>query len=1355
MSEQLHSRESLGDEQLAEQLGYVADEIANRVAERRPVDLSDYMTRYPHLADVLPTVFASVRGLSSWCEELPEGQDDDSQGMQLGDYRLERELGRGGMGIVYEAEQLSLRRQVAVKVFPFASVLEPNKLKRFKNEALAAATLEHPHIVPVYGVGVDRSTHFYAMRLISGSTLADAIHRFHSEDGSSADPLESRSLSKTAGTSDPREQEITTEARQSTILSRSSAERQQFQVQVASWIRDAAEALHYAHSLGVVHRDVKPTNLLIDEEQKIWVTDFGLATGVLDTHLTRTGDLLGTLAYMSPEQVSGERQILDHRADVYSLGVTLYEALTGQKPFTGGSQAELIRRVLSDDAKWPNDLHRAVSTDLRNIATKAISKDPGERYGSARAFANDLSRYLRGEAVQARPPSIWNRSSLWVKRNRVVTAAALTVFACLALATTITFVSAYRIKTSSDIVKRHLYVADLQLAAEAIEKDNIGLAQELLSRHLPTGGNDLRGFTWHFLWKKSHPAEYKLAGHGDEVQSVDWSPDGRQIVSVDRAGNMMLWDAASGKLARALPRWKESIVCVRYAPDGTFLALVDVDGRLALFDGQHGKLLREVQAHRECANSLHISPDSLTIATCSDDGTIRVWNSADLSQQCSMEAHGFGVYDVRFYAGGTHLASVGTDRSIWFWRLGEKQPVETITVGAHTRSLAMAPDERTIVCSVGLGELRQYDVSSYKELAQWTVSQERFYEVRYSPDGRYLVATGKDRLSRLIDSHTGDVVRTFVGHVRRVYGASFSPDGAKVVTSSADGTCSVFPTAPQATQTVERLENISRITAAFSPDGRMLAYDDRRGNFWLRDNDHGRTSLLPGTHFAGRFDFAFSADGDLATAGGPSLSWDSQQALSGREQSAPASIDLDLDGDHDLLAAVGPHVRLLFQERFGPDQWSLVRMLPLGNRREPQTLWRSTQGDGLDAVSTANADGTAKRYQLRGQHVSRSAIPLSQTQCDVQLWEDLDGDGTDEIIARIRGEEIWKLFQVVEGDARPLSELETPYFTPACLCTTDIDRDGDKDIVMALSAQGRILWYRQRSPLEFEEQGVLAESLVLPSLLIAEDVDADGTADLISVDNGNVVWLKSLAPGEFDKPKPYPHSLREMHSVRPLPANIAVWNTDDKQIRTTFPAISHNPTSVTLSSDGRSMASCGDDYVVRLRDVQTQEQRAIIRVGQRVNHLAFSPDNGMLAIATGDGCILWDVRSRSVLADLTGHESTVRRIVFSPSGKRLLTLSHDLSVGIWEAETGRLARTLFGFDGRPTCACFSIDGSTVAIGTQSGDISLWDVPTGQTLCGLARFEGQVVALSFRGDAQLLALIDNREGSAALEAFTTQ
>ena len=387
--------------------------------------------------------------------------------------------------------------------------------------------------------------------------------------------------------------------------------------------------------------------------------------------------------------------------------------------------------------------------------------------------------------------------------------------------------------------------------------------------------------------------------------------------------------------------------------------------------------------------------------------------------------------------------------------------------------------------------------------------------------------------------------------------------------------------------------------------------------------------------------------------------------------------------------------------------------------------------------------------------MSTSAIPLSQTQCDVQLWEDLDGDGTDEIIARIRGEVTLKLFQVVDGDAKVLSQLEIPCYTPACLCTTDIDRDGDKDIVMALSAQGRIVWYRQLPSLEFEPQGVLADSLVLPGLLIAEDVDSDGASDLISVDGGNVVWLKSLAPGTFDKPKPYPDSLREMQSVRSPAANIAIWNTNAKEVRTTFPAISHNPTSVTLSPDGRSIASCGDDYVVRLRDVQTQEQRAMIPIGERVNHLAFSPDNGMLAIATGDGCILSDVRSRSVLADLKGHESTVRRVVFSPSGKQLLTLSHDLSVGIWEAETGRLARTLFGFDGRPKCACFSIDGSTVAIGTQSGDISLWDVPTGQTLCGLASSEGEVVALSFRGDVQLLALIKDREGSATLESFTTQ
>lgn len=317
MSENASQSESeSNDEQLAEQLGQIAEEIADCIERGQPVDLQQYIQRNPELSDVLPGVYMSVRGLSNWDQDAfssdttSAADNQVANGIQLGDFRLAREIGRGGMGIVYEAEQLSLRRRVALKIFPFASVLEPNKLQRFKNEALASASLEHPHIVPVHSVGVDRSTHFYAMRLIEGSSLSRVIHEFHASRGgfpnSSIGGSDDRD-SRASAHADESVISTTRLATQSTVDSRSTSERNRYQKQMAGWIRDAANALHYAHDMGIVHRDVKPSNLLIDAQQKVWITDFGLATTSFGANLTLTGDVLGTLPYMSPEQASGER----------------------------------------------------------------------------------------------------------------------------------------------------------------------------------------------------------------------------------------------------------------------------------------------------------------------------------------------------------------------------------------------------------------------------------------------------------------------------------------------------------------------------------------------------------------------------------------------------------------------------------------------------------------------------------------------------------------------------------------------------------------------------------------------------------------------------------------------------------------------------------------------------------------------------------------------------------------------------------------------------------------------------------------------------------------------------------------
>jgi serine/threonine protein kinase len=418
----------------------------------------------------------------------------------LGDFRILREIGRGGMGVVYEAEQISLQRRVALKVLPFAAVLDSKQLARFKNEALAAASLDHPHIVDVLGVGCDRGMHFYAMRLIDGCTLADVIAELRSQ--------ESGARSQESGTGDQKtgavgnalrdvpesatnptlnlEPETLNSSRQSTAavlttlgLTDTSRRTPDHYRKIAALIADAADALHHAHEQGVIHRDIKPSNLMLDSRGKLWVTDFGLAHVESNTTLTMTGDLMGTLRYMSPEQATGSRLGIDHRTDIYSLGVTLYELLTLQPAFTGENRAELLRQIMSDDPSAPRKHDASIPADLETIVLKALAKEPADRYTTAADLAGDLRRYYADEQIRALPPTLGARAAKWTRRHQRMVAASI-IALCLAattFATTTAIVWHQRRLAES---RRAEADANLQEAVSAID----GMLQRVAAERL-------------------------------------------------------------------------------------------------------------------------------------------------------------------------------------------------------------------------------------------------------------------------------------------------------------------------------------------------------------------------------------------------------------------------------------------------------------------------------------------------------------------------------------------------------------------------------------------------------------------------------------------------------------------------------------------------------------------------------------------------------------------------------------------------------------------------------------------------------------------------------------------------------
>jgi tetratricopeptide (TPR) repeat protein len=424
-------RPAAGSSQGSDQfLADLVAEVTDRLHAGGRIDVEAYVARCPDRADYLRRVLPALELLEGMRssegkpgKDVAEGAGAELAGT-LGDFRLLREVGRGGMGVVYEAEQISLARRVALKLLPFAGALDAKQLQRFKNEAQAAAALHHTNIVPVHYVGCERGVHFYAMQYIDGQTLAQVIAGLRRSAGGpqappSAEPRRPAnppaSPGEPTGPNGPAADTRTVAGLATEMSHRTPG---YFQT-VARLGIQAAEGLQHAHDLGIIHRDVKPGNLLIDGRGNMWVTDFGLARVQSEASLTLSGGLVGTVRYMSPEQALGNRTAIDHRTDVYSLGVTLYELLTLRPAFESNDRQEMLRQITLDEPAALRRLNKAIPAELETVVLKALEKRPEDRYATAQELADDLRRFLEDQPIRARRPSLAQRLRKWARRHRV------------------------------------------------------------------------------------------------------------------------------------------------------------------------------------------------------------------------------------------------------------------------------------------------------------------------------------------------------------------------------------------------------------------------------------------------------------------------------------------------------------------------------------------------------------------------------------------------------------------------------------------------------------------------------------------------------------------------------------------------------------------------------------------------------------------------------------------------------------------------------------------------------------------------------------------------------------------------